>query len=112
MQGEPADVAPATEAAEPAAASTPAKPTPSGGGGGGGKLTPTGSTLRVGQTAVVAGSDGTTIVFPSPLVLAIPAHSGNADLVSFVTDRLLISAGDDQQIKLWNAADGQPWKQF
>ena len=53
VRGEPADDAPA---AEPAAASTPATSTPSGGGGGGGgagELTPTGTTLRVGQTAVV-----------------------------------------------------------
>jgi hypothetical protein len=56
VQGSPADVA-GTKAAEPAAASTPAKPAPStpsdGGGGGGGKLTPTGTTLQVGQTATV-----------------------------------------------------------
>jgi len=56
VQGEPAD-APASGAAEPAAESKPATPAPSeksGGGGGGGKLTPTGTTLQVGQTAVVA----------------------------------------------------------
>ena len=52
VQGAPAGDPPA---AEPAAASTPATSTPSGGGGGGGagELTPTGTTLRVGQTAVV-----------------------------------------------------------
>jgi hypothetical protein len=52
VQGEPAEGALATGAAEPAAASTvPSKP--SGGGGGGGELTPTGTTLQAGQTAVV-----------------------------------------------------------
>jgi hypothetical protein len=55
VQGQAADDAPAAEEAEPAAASTPATSTPSGGGGGGGggELTPTGTKLRVGQTAVV-----------------------------------------------------------
>jgi hypothetical protein len=54
VQGEPADVA-QEKPAEPAAASTPAPTSakPDAGGGGGGKLTPTGATLKVGQTATV-----------------------------------------------------------
>ena len=53
VQGEPADVA-QEKPAEPAAASTSAPPsaTPDAGGGGG-KLTPTGTTLKVGQPATV-----------------------------------------------------------
>ncbi|HEV7651722.1 MAG TPA: hypothetical protein VGP26_26510 [Actinophytocola sp.] len=56
VQGSPADVAAQEKPAEPAAASTPAptSATPGGGSrGGGGKLTPTGTTLKVGQTATV-----------------------------------------------------------
>jgi hypothetical protein len=55
VQGEPADAAANTKAAEPAAESTPAAPAPKpkSGGGGDGKLTPTGTTLQVGQAATV-----------------------------------------------------------
>ena len=55
VQGSPADVA-QEKPAEPAAESSPAptSATPdAGGGGGGGKLTPTGTTLKVGRTATV-----------------------------------------------------------
>jgi hypothetical protein len=52
VQGDPADVAVQEKPAEPAAAITPASATPDAGGGGR-KLTPTGTTLRMGQTATV-----------------------------------------------------------
>src|ERR1044072_8328082 len=53
VQGEPADVAVKEKPAEPAAESSPAPTSPTPDAKGGGSLTPTGTTLKVGQTATV-----------------------------------------------------------
>lgn len=65
-----------------------------------------------GQLAVAASADGTIMAFPTSLVRAINAHSGQADVVRFSDDRTVITAGADQVISAWNLENGTQLRQF